>query len=778
TRNQWWFVDLGADFTVREIQIYHHDDQNALLNAEVRVGQEAGSETNQNTLVGRVTDVSSNPVRITVNGNVEGRFVSVDHTGSSDPLVLCEVQIFGDLLGDPCDNGCVVPRSLANGRYSVQSGYVDNTMAPGSCFRDNYLRVECNPGSIRTGSHFYTCYQTTGKLDYHNTGYREMLSDCGSSCPRPQINPNVLYYVGEKTNLIGDRTAFNQAEEIYSRCEDPRYQLHVGHNRRRCQRGLTWTHGVWTGSAPRCGKENCMNTIKYKCTTGAGSVSARPVCIGNPMDEVTISCRNRFNGAQLSGDTLIRKNGEDTHGERSNDTFVFRLVIINPTAEDSGIYTCLSSELSHSISVAFEETPVCSSPATNPHVIVLVGENNLPIASRVSFSEGERLTFWCEDDMTLVGANSIECIEGQWTGRTPTCAVQCPALTTPVNGRKDGSGTGSNDRVAFTCDQGFSLNGESVLTCQSDGTWSADVPECTAVQCPALDTPVNGRKDGSGTGSNDRVEFSCDERFRLNGESVLTCQSDGTWNADVPVCTEDNRCSRPHIFPNIIAHVRLGEDTTTIENRQSFMGGETITFRCEDVRYQILDGPIHRQCIDGEWTERAPRCETSRLQVGVDNTILKTVSPDGTFIVYPIEGSININCQLRTGGRIGDSATITTNSTTQPSQRADIAGKLKRLRLRSPTSGNDGTYTCQAGSLRHSIRVKFQDIRCPAPGNVLNGRWDHKIATANILNPPAYILNEKVTLQCYPGYHASSNQESRCNYQGQWSPPLSSCTAN
>ncbi|PIK46414.1 putative complement receptor type 2-like, partial [Apostichopus japonicus] len=458
---------------------------------------------------------------------------------------------------DPCDNGCVVPRSLANGRYSVRSGNVDSTVAPGSCFSDNYLRVECNPGNSLTGSHFYTCYQTTGKLDYHNTGYREMLSDCGSSCPRPQINPNVLYFVGENNDPIGDRTAFNQAEVIYSKCEDPRYQLHVGHNRRR----VNVEHGL-----PAYGlvvlQDISQLHMDITPTTSLTISSSGQFVLVTPIDEVTISCRNRLNIAQLSGDTRIRKNGEDTHGERSDDTSVFLLVIINPTAEDNGIYTCLSSGLSHSISVAFEETPVCSSPTTNPHVIALVGENNLPIASRVSFSEGERLAFLCEDDMTLVGANSIECIEGQWTGRTPTC--------------------------------------------------------------------------------------------------------------------EDNRCSRPDIFPNIIAHVGVGEDTTEIGNRQSFMGGETITFRCEDVRYQILDGPIHRQCIDGEWTERAPRC----------------------------------------------------------------------------------------------------DIRCPAPGNVSNGRWAYVRATGNRLDPHAYILNEKVTVQCNPGYHASSNQESRCNYQGQWSPPLSSCIAD
>ncbi|PIK36853.1 putative sushi, von Willebrand factor type A [Apostichopus japonicus] len=208
------------------------------------------------------------------------------------------------------------------------------------------------------------------------------------------------------------------------------------------------------------------------------------------------------------------------------------------------------------------------------------------------------------------------------------------------------------------------------------------------------------------------------------------------------------------------------------------MGGETITFRCEDVRYQILDGPIHRQCIDGEWTERAPRCETSQIKVGVDNTILKTVSPDGTFIVYPIEGTVNINCQLRTGGRITNNATITTDNTTQPSQRAYITGKFKRLPIDNPNSVNDGTYTCEAGTLRHSIRIKFQDIRCPAPGCDSNGSWAHVIASANTLIPHAYILNEKVTLRCNPGFHASSNQESRCNYQGQWSPPLSSCIAD
>ncbi|PIK46416.1 hypothetical protein BSL78_16735 [Apostichopus japonicus] len=215
---------------------------------------------------------------------------------------------------------------------------------------DIHLSVLCNPDNSLIGSHYYTCDQTTGKFDYRNTGYREMLSDCGSSCPSPQINPNVLYFVGENNDPIGDRTAFNQAEEIYSKCEDPRYQSHVGPNRRRCQRG-TWIPGVWTGSAPRCDISQLHMDITP--TTSLTISSSGQFVLVTPIDEVTISCRNRFNSAQLSWDTRIRKNGEDTQGELSDDTSVFRLVTTNPTAEDNGIYTCLSSGLSHSISVTF-----------------------------------------------------------------------------------------------------------------------------------------------------------------------------------------------------------------------------------------------------------------------------------------------------------------------------------------------------------------------------------------------------------------------------------------
>ena len=69
-------------------------------------------------------------------------------------------------------------------------------------------------------------------------------------------------------------------------------------------------------------------------------------------------------------------------------------------------------------------------------------------------------------------------------------AIECPALTAPMNGQvsyaTDTTPNFEIDTVAtFTCDSGFSLNGGvSTLTCADDdqmdnvGTWGGTEPTC------------------------------------------------------------------------------------------------------------------------------------------------------------------------------------------------------------------------------------------------------------------------------------------------------------
>ena len=42
----------------------------------------------------------------------------------------------------------------------------------------------------------------------------------------------------------------------------------------------------------------------------------------------------------------------------------------------------------------------------------------------------------------------------------------------------------TGDKVEFTCDKGFRLQGADILTCTEEGIWDHDEPTCEEVKCP------------------------------------------------------------------------------------------------------------------------------------------------------------------------------------------------------------------------------------------------------------------------------------------------------
>ncbi|XP_066300830.1 E-selectin-like [Branchiostoma lanceolatum] len=153
------------------------------------------------------------------------------------------------------------------------------------------------------------------------------------------------------------------------------------------------------------------------------------------------------------------------------------------------------------------------------------------------------MSFFCDSGYELDGLATITCqADGAWSGSVPSCTrVQCPPLTAPDNGGK----TGINyyqDVVKFTCDPGYELVGVPSLICQSDRTWTGDVPTCTRIQCPVLPPPANGVSSGSNFYL-DVVTFTCDSGYDLEGDSSSTCQADRTWSSNVPSCNDIDECS-------------------------------------------------------------------------------------------------------------------------------------------------------------------------------------------------------------------------------------------
>ena len=57
-------------------------------------------------------------------------------------------------------------------------------------------------------------------------------------------------------------------------------------------------------------------------------------------------------------------------------------------------------------------------------------------------------------------------------------AIECPSLPDPENGRVTLSGNTLGSSATYSCDNGFGLVGKSIRLCLADGTWSEKEPTC------------------------------------------------------------------------------------------------------------------------------------------------------------------------------------------------------------------------------------------------------------------------------------------------------------
>ncbi|XP_071821524.1 protein lev-9-like isoform X3 [Apostichopus japonicus] len=219
---------------------------------------------------------------------------------------------------------------------------------------------------------------------------------------------------------------------------------------------------------------------------------------------------------------------------------------------------------------------------------------------KLYYANGERLLYSCNPGYASISNSSLQCVDGNWTEANIRCkGKSCGHPGDIDNGYFIGRVYSYPNSVTYVCDEGFELNSRPTRNCQTTQEWDGIAPSCSPVQCPALDTPVNGRKDGSGTGYNDRVEFSCDQGLSLHGESVLTCQGDGTWSADVPECT--GSCDSTDLP---YGDVNEDERTVQVIPLRELVG--TLTRNGGYIRVKCPEGYEHRgsrymKCKEGEW---------------------------------------------------------------------------------------------------------------------------------------------------------------------------------
>lgn len=88
----------------------------------------------------------------------------------------------------------------------------------------------------------------------------------------------------------------------------------------------------------------------------------------------------------------------------------------------------------------------------------------------------------CHENYTLIGNENRSCTLTGWTGKHPQCLVDwCPEPPQINGGKIKISGRRAGSTVTYTCDDGYVLIGEDLLSCGLGGEWTGKSPVCRYV---------------------------------------------------------------------------------------------------------------------------------------------------------------------------------------------------------------------------------------------------------------------------------------------------------
>ncbi|KAG7158260.1 Sushi, von Willebrand factor type A, EGF and pentraxin domain-containing protein 1-like 3 [Homarus americanus] len=186
---------------------------------------------------------------------------------------------------------------------------------------------------------------------------------------------------------------------------------------------------------------------------------------------------------------------------------------------------------------------------------------------------GAEALYHCDPGYQLYGNDTRVCTaQATWSGNLPQChRKDCGEITPPQNGFAMGVGTLYEDRVKFACEKGYVMNGEAHIYCDASGTWSSATPRCEPSVCGRAPVPPNVVQPSAASSTSavfqNRLHFTCQEGYimrgdlsttcldtglwsrvqgqcsskSVNGSAVLTCLADGSWSG-VPACV--GQCGR------------------------------------------------------------------------------------------------------------------------------------------------------------------------------------------------------------------------------------------
>lgn len=260
-----------------------------------------------------------------------------------------------------------------------------------------------------------------------------------------------------------------------------------------------------------------------------------------------------------------------------------------------------------------------------------------------SFKVASTVQYRCAVGHIVKGESLRTCeSDGSWSGAPPECVyIDCGWPYVIPNGRwlLTTNSTHYGSSVEYECSSNYRVNGPARRLCLENGTWSSAAPSCELIKCST--PPVKDDKtqvEGSTYSVGEKVSYSCSYGYELVGEEIRTCQSDGTWSNEIPYCRIVD-CGRPEVLPNGRGY--LLNSSTTFES--------IIEYHCMN-DFKLIGDPIRKCLATGFWSGSMPRClEIALINEMAENDIDSRADRSGSGAIHQMESSKAIGIGIAVG---------------------------------------------------------------------------------------------------------------------------------
>ncbi|KAF7212586.1 CUB and sushi domain-containing protein 1 isoform X2 [Nothobranchius furzeri] len=452
------------------------------------------------------------------------------------------------------------------------------------------VAIHCKRGFYLLGSAVLTCQ--------HNGLWDRPIPRClAISCGDPGVPPNAV---------VSGTQSWTYGSVLQYSCL-PGGVL-VGNTTRHCQED-----GTWSGAPPYCtgvvsgicgdpgtpphgvrlGGEDfkTKSLLRFSCEAGYNLIgSAERTCLHN----------GSWSGTQPVCQAVSCGNpGTPTHG---------RIVFSDGITFGSSVaYACWEGFKTSGLT-----TRHCTTNGTwtgqPPDCVVISCGDPGPVANGIylgsEFTFNHTVTYRCNPghsmELPRPGFSILHCSkDGTWNQTKPSCKViECGPAPQVIYGKVEGTDHSWGSSVSYSCVDGYQLSTPAVLTCEGNGTWAGDVPQCLPVLCGDPGSPGGGFRKGNIFSYRSEVRFDCHAPYVLVGSASRVCEADGSWSGQQPTCIDPafNSCRDPGTPAYGIPVMAQG-----------FQVGSKISFKCRK-NYHIL-GSTTRTCLENlTWSGTQPEC--------------------------------------------------------------------------------------------------------------------------------------------------------------------------